>query len=86
MLSTAIKAELEEAEKMAVGLFQGLRVNGTHVPSDFKQFVYNAGIRLGTNDDWQFGWKQGNETRVPSERSLWLEALASSPHPSVLQQ
>ena len=77
---------MKEAEEKANQLYLDYKQNGHKVPPNYRAFCYSAGIRLGTNDDWNFAYKMYNETLVASERSLWMRALAASPHVYVLQQ
>ena len=77
---------MKEAETKATQLFVDYKNNGHKVRPNFRRFCYPAGVRLGTNEDWNFAWKMYNKTKVASERSLWMNALAASPHLYVLQQ
>ena len=49
------------------------------------QVVYTAGVRHGDKSDWQWCWDRYNTTNVPSERSILLDALASTTHAYTLQ-
>ena len=86
ILSLAVRIHMQEAEKRAVELFVDLRNNGHKIVPNFRRFCYAAGVHMGTNRDWNFAWKMYNETKVASERNLWMRALAASPHVYVLQQ
>ena len=77
---------MKEAESKAVALYRDFKNNGHKIHPNFRSFCYSAGIRLGTNEDWDFAYKMYNETLVASERNLWMRALAASPHVYVLQQ
>ena len=86
ILSLAVNTHMKEAETKAEQLYLDYKHNGHKVHPNFRSFCYSTGIRLGTNDDWNFAYKMYNETIVASERSLWMRALAASPHVYVLQQ
>ena len=86
ILSLGVNTHMKEAEEKANQLYLDYKQNGHKVPPNYRAFCYSAGIRLGTNDDWNFAYKMYNETLVASERSLWMRALAASPHVYVLQQ
>ena len=85
-MSLATNTHMEEAQKKAQHLYQDFKRNGHKVPPDFRSFVYCTGIRLGTEDDWEFAYKMYNETLIASERSLWMRALTASPDVYILQQ
>jgi hypothetical protein len=48
--------------------------------------AYAAGVKFGDKSDWGFAWSQFTRARVPSEKSLWMRALALARDPYVLQR
>ncbi len=86
ILTHSVMAGMPEAKERAIQYFVDFQKSQKKVPPDFRWIVYSAGVKFGKPDDWQFSWKMYNTTQVASERNLWLNALASSNDPYILQQ
>lgn len=85
LLPWACKHNYSECVSTAAQLFADF-VNGTEVSANLKSTVYCYGIASGTSEDWDFLWKQYNTTKVASEKTLILKALACSTEESTLKQ
>ncbi len=48
--------------------------------------VYSAGVKYGEESDWGFAWSRYLNTQVPSEKNLWMRALAGATDPYILQR
>ena len=48
--------------------------------------VYSAGVKHGTASDWGFAWGQYVRSNVPSEKRLWMRALAGAGDAYILQR
>ena len=48
--------------------------------------VYSAGVKHGTASDWGFAWGQYVKSNVPSEKRLWMRALAGAGDAYILQR
>lgn len=48
------------------------------VVPNLRNVVYSAGVKYGGKEEWQFCWKQYQETQVPSEKRLLLTALGNT--------
>ena len=77
---------MPEAKEKAKEMFRKYMEEGVHVSPNLKWMVYSAGVRYGDYEEWKFAWEKYKTSQVPSEKSLWLRALADSPHPYILQQ
>ncbi|KFM82327.1 Glutamyl aminopeptidase, partial [Stegodyphus mimosarum] len=65
-------------------IFQDWMQNGVKVPPNLRSAVYNAAVMYGGNEEWEFCWRQYQETQVPSEQYLLLAALGSTRNASQL--
>eukprot|EP00095_Tigriopus_kingsejongensis_P000725 snap_masked-scaffold338_size202645-processed-gene-1.10 protein:Tk00725 transcript:snap_masked-scaffold338_size202645-processed-gene-1.10-mRNA-1 annotation:"endoplasmic reticulum aminopeptidase 1" len=86
ILQTAVDANMEEARDKALELFTNYQKRGDRVPPNLKRVTYSSGVRFGGLVEWKFAWDKYKESLVPSEKSIWMRALADSPHPYILQQ
>ncbi|XP_067138103.1 endoplasmic reticulum aminopeptidase 1-like [Centruroides vittatus] len=65
---------IEEAKKR----FYNWMKNDVRVNPDLRNVVYMVGVKFGTQEEWNFCWKKFQESQIPSEQRLLLNALASS--------
>ncbi len=88
MLLNAVNADMPEAKVKALELFANLKspTNSVPVKPNLRWMVYSAGIKFGSVDDWKFAWDQYVSSQVPSEKSLWMRAMAGSQDTYVLQR
>ncbi len=89
MLLNAVNADMPEAKIKALELFANLRspTNSIPVKPNLRWMVYSAGIKFGSVEDWKFAWdKYVGSRQVPSEKSLWMRAMAVSQDTYVLQR
>ncbi|XP_059093631.1 endoplasmic reticulum aminopeptidase 1-like isoform X1 [Tigriopus californicus] len=86
ILRTALDADMEEAQEKAVKYFHDYKNKNESVPPNLKAVAYSAGVKFGGLDEWKFAWTMFKESHIPSEKSIWMRALANSPHPYILQQ
>ena len=54
------------------------------LPTDFSQVIYSVGIREGSVEEWDHVWTKSQESNVPAEREMMLEALAQTQKPWLL--
>ena len=86
IVETAVSSRMKEAEDKAKEMFKDLKEKGKAVPPNFRAITYSTGVRFGDIEEWKFAWKMYNSTLVPSEKTLWMRAIAASDNPNYLQQ
>ncbi|XP_035209630.1 glutamyl aminopeptidase-like [Stegodyphus dumicola] len=65
-------------------IFQDWMKNGVKVPLNIRSAVYNAGVKYGGKEEWEFCLRKYQETQDSSEKYLLLVALASTQETSRL--
>ncbi|XP_054706641.1 endoplasmic reticulum aminopeptidase 1-like [Uloborus diversus] len=78
VLVTSMRFHDELTVSQAKKYFQNWMQNGKKVPPNLRNVVYGAGVKYGSKEEWQFCWKQYQETQVPSEKRLLLTALGNT--------
>ncbi|XP_035223486.1 endoplasmic reticulum aminopeptidase 1-like isoform X2 [Stegodyphus dumicola] len=78
VLVTSMRFHNEETISRAKQLFQDWMQQHEKVPPNLRNVVYAAGVKYGSKEEWQFCWKQYQETQVPSEKRLLLTALGNT--------
>lgn len=86
ILRTALDADMEEAREKSLQYFHDYKNKNESVPANLKAVAYSAGVKFGGLEEWKFAWDKFKESQIPSEKSIWMHALADSPHPYILQQ
>ena len=86
ILLTAVTSEMSEARDRAVALFTAYKRDGAAISPNLRWMAYSAGVRHGDLDEWRFAWHKYTTTQVPSEKSLWMRALADSSKSYILQR
>lgn len=78
ILSASIKygdiETIEEAKKR----FHIWMEKGEKVRPDLRSVVYSVGVKFGTQKEWDFCWKKYQESQIPSEQRLLLNALGNT--------
>ena len=77
---------MSEAKTRAVALFSAYKTKGVAISPNLRWMAYSAGVRHGGLDEWRFAWHKYTTTQVPSEKSLWMRALADSSKSYILQR
>lgn len=86
LLTEVVKSGYKPAVLEARGRFSSLFKNGTAVTANFQDPVYGAGVREGGRAEWDWAHTRYTTTKVPSERSLLLRALAQTRDNFILQE
>ena len=86
VLSSAVRHNDTESVKNALRIFNDFKTKGTSIVANLKGVIYLAGIKYGTEDDWNFLWKRREETQVSTEKRKIMHALTDSEDPKILQK
>ncbi|GFQ68278.1 glutamyl aminopeptidase [Trichonephila clavata] len=75
LLRVLVRFGDEETITKAKLTFQNWMHHNVRVAPNLRNVVYSSGVKFGGSEEWQFCWKQYQETQVPSEKRLLLTAL-----------
>ncbi|GFT63992.1 glutamyl aminopeptidase [Nephila pilipes] len=75
LLRVLVRFGDEETITKAKLTFQNWMHHNVRVAPNLRSVVYSSGVKFGGSEEWQFCWKQYQETQVPSEKRLLLTAL-----------
>ena len=86
ILGSAVKHNDTAAVKSALQLFNDFKIKGTPIAANLKGSIYLAGVKYGTEDDWNFLWKRRENTRVPTEKRKIMHSLTNTEDPNILKK
>ncbi|CAG2166902.1 unnamed protein product [Oppiella nova] len=78
LLRAAVSYGDKHAVQMANRYFQSWMINGTKIPANLREVVYNTGVQYGSEREWIHCWHRYLNTSIPSEKKLLLGALGST--------
>nr|AMO02529.1 aminopeptidase N5 [Tityus serrulatus] len=78
VLSASVKYGDSETIEEAKKIFYSLMKKGKKVQPDLRSVVYTVGVKFGTQEEWDFCWKKYQESQIPSEKRLLLNALGNT--------
>ncbi|XP_014663086.1 PREDICTED: aminopeptidase N-like isoform X2 [Priapulus caudatus] len=61
-----------------LSMFRAWMVNGTKIAPNLRSVVYGNAIKYGGDEEWEFAYKQYQDTRTPSEKKELLQALTTT--------
>ncbi|XP_033306357.1 endoplasmic reticulum aminopeptidase 2-like isoform X2 [Bombus bifarius] len=86
VLQSAVSVKLDDVVKPAKNLFEDWMLKGKRIAPNIRDVVYVAGIKFGGEKEWNHCWKNYQETQVPSEKRIMLQALGATTDSWLLQR
>ena len=74
------------AVKDALALWRKFKKGEAKLPANLKGPIYAAGIKYGTEEDWDFLWNRRETTMVATEKRKILYSLSQTMDPKLLNR
>ncbi|XP_058801112.1 endoplasmic reticulum aminopeptidase 2-like isoform X2 [Phymastichus coffea] len=86
VLQSAVNLQLEDVVKPAKDLFDDWMLRDKKIAPNIRDVVYAAGVKFGSQEEWNHCWETYRKTLFPSEKLVMLRALGASTDPWLLQR
>lgn len=86
MLQSAVNLQLDEVVKPAKLLFDDWMLRNKSIAPNIRDVVYAAGVKFGSQEEWNHCWDTYVKTHYPSEKRIMLQALGATTDPWLLQR
>ncbi|XP_008211798.2 endoplasmic reticulum aminopeptidase 2 isoform X2 [Nasonia vitripennis] len=86
VLQSAVDLQLDEVVKPAKSLFDDWMLRKKSIAPNIRDVVYAAGVKFGSQDEWNYCWDTYRNTLYPSEKRIMLQALGATTDPWLLQR
>ncbi|OAD57971.1 Glutamyl aminopeptidase [Eufriesea mexicana] len=86
VLQSAVSIKLDDVVKPAKALFEDWMLEGKRIAPNIRDVIYVAGIKFGGEKEWNHCWRNYQETQIPSEKRIMLQALGATTDSWLLQR
>ncbi|XP_076280314.1 endoplasmic reticulum aminopeptidase 1 isoform X2 [Lasioglossum baleicum] len=86
VLQSAVTMKLDDVVKPAKTLFRNWMLKSERIAPNIRDVVYVAGIKFGNEEEWNYCWQTYQNTQVPSEKRIMLQALGATTDSWLLQR
>ncbi|XP_043260326.1 endoplasmic reticulum aminopeptidase 1-like isoform X1 [Colletes gigas] len=86
VLQSAVSVKLDDVVKPAKTLFENWMLRGERIAPNIRDVIYIAGIKFGGEEEWNHCWQNYQNTQVPSEKRIMLQALGKTTDSWLLQR